>query len=155
MGWLGETKVSCILRHWGVQLILAYNLARPAILAAGKGIGGMFLFLLFLYFHSFSSFSPVSFICSTIISSVSVLPFSERQHKMTYKGWCVVKPQHKQTDQRHPPCLCRVDSPTSTFWTGPFPEGVCGQFLLVPCFMGSPVPSANCRPWSGWVYTVC
>ena len=41
------------------RLILAYRWARPAILAAGKGRGGMFLFLLFLHFHSCSSFFPV------------------------------------------------------------------------------------------------
>ena len=45
--------------HRGVQLILAYSWARPAILVAGKGRGGMFLFLLFLHFHSCSSFFPV------------------------------------------------------------------------------------------------
>ena len=59
VGWLGEATVSCILRHRGVQLRLAYSWARPAILAAGKGRGGMFLFLLFLYFQSFSSISHV------------------------------------------------------------------------------------------------
>ena len=53
-GWLGGAKVSCILRHRGVQLILAYSWARPAILVAGKGRWGIFLFLLFLYFHSCS-----------------------------------------------------------------------------------------------------
>ena len=52
-------KVSCILCHRGVQLILAYSWARPVILVAGKGRGGMFLFLLFLPFHSCSSFFPV------------------------------------------------------------------------------------------------
>ena len=52
-------KVLCILLHWGVQLILAYSWARPTILVAGKGIGGMFLFLKFLHFHSCSSFIPV------------------------------------------------------------------------------------------------
>ena len=52
-------KVLCILHHRGVQLILAYSWARPAILVAGKGRGGMFLFLLFLHFHSCSSFFPV------------------------------------------------------------------------------------------------
>ena len=31
----------------------------PCILVAGKGRGGMFLFLLFLHIHSCSSFSPV------------------------------------------------------------------------------------------------
>ena len=58
-GWLGEAKVSCILRHWGVHLLFAYSWARPAVLEAGKGRGGMFLFLLFLHFHSFSAFSHV------------------------------------------------------------------------------------------------
>ena len=37
--------MSCILRHRGVQLILAYSWARPAVLAAGKGRGGMFFFI--------------------------------------------------------------------------------------------------------------
>ena len=58
-GWSGGAKVLCILHHWGVQLILAYSWARPAILVVGKGRGGMFLFLLFLDFHSCSSFFPV------------------------------------------------------------------------------------------------
>ena len=55
----GGAKVLCILHHRGVQLILAYSWARPAILVVGKGRGGMFLFLLFLHFHSCSSFFPV------------------------------------------------------------------------------------------------
>ena len=42
-GWLGVAKVSCILRHWGFQLILAYSLARPAILVVGKGRKGIFI----------------------------------------------------------------------------------------------------------------
>ena len=58
-GWSGVVKVSCILRHQGLQLILAYSWARLAILHAGKGRRGMFLFLLFLHFHSCSSFFPV------------------------------------------------------------------------------------------------
>ena len=58
-GWSGMAKVSCILPHRGVQLILAYSWARPAILVAGKGRGGMFLFLLFLHSHSCSSFFPI------------------------------------------------------------------------------------------------
>ena len=58
-GWSGVAKLSCILRLWGVQLILAYSWARPAILVAGMGGGGMFLFLLFVCFHSCSSFFPV------------------------------------------------------------------------------------------------
>ena len=58
-GWSGGAKVLCILHHWGVQLILAYSWARPAILVVGKGRGGMFLFRLFLHIHSCSSFFPV------------------------------------------------------------------------------------------------
>ena len=58
-GWSGGAKASCILCHRGVQLILAYSWARPAIVEVGKGRGGMFLFLLFLPFHSCSSFFPV------------------------------------------------------------------------------------------------
>ena len=58
-GWSGGAKVLCILHHWGVQLILAYSWARPAILVVGKCRGGMFLFLLFLHVHSCSSFFPV------------------------------------------------------------------------------------------------
>ena len=41
--WSGGAKVSCILRHWGVQLILAYSWARPVILVAGKGRGNVFI----------------------------------------------------------------------------------------------------------------
>ena len=55
-GWSGGAKVLYILHHRGVQLILAYSWARPAILVAGKGRVGMFLFL---HFHSCSSFFPV------------------------------------------------------------------------------------------------
>ena len=55
LGWSGGAKVLCILHHRGVQLILAYNWARPAILVVGKGRGGMFLFLLFLFLPSLSS----------------------------------------------------------------------------------------------------
>ena len=48
---VGCGKVSCILHHWGIQLILAYVWTRPAILVAGKDIGG-------LCFYSFT-FIPV------------------------------------------------------------------------------------------------
>ena len=41
-GWLGVAKVSCILCHQGVQLILAYIWVRPAIFVAGKDREGMF-----------------------------------------------------------------------------------------------------------------
>ena len=74
-GWLGEAKVSCILCHGGVQLILAYSWPRPAVLAAGKGRGAL-LFLLFLHFHSFSSFSPVPSLSSPLLSLLSLFSLS-------------------------------------------------------------------------------
>ena len=48
---------------------------------------------------SFIFLSPLSlcFISATI-SSISLLPFSWRQHKMTLKGWHVIKPQHNQSE---------------------------------------------------------
>ena len=57
----------------------------------------MFLFLLFLHFHSCSSFFPVPLLSSPLLSSISFLPFSGRRHKMTLKGWRVVKLQHNQS----------------------------------------------------------
>ena len=90
-------RVVYLTSHWGVQQILVYSWARPPILAAGKFRGGMFLFLLF-FFVFFFTFIPVplssmsfSFLSSTV-SSISFLPFSGRWHKMTHKGWRVVKP---------------------------------------------------------------
>ena len=58
-GWWDGAKVSCISHHWGVQLILAYSWARPAILVASKGRGEIILFLLFPHFHSCFSFFSV------------------------------------------------------------------------------------------------
>ena len=46
------------LASLGVQLILAYSWAKPAIVVAGKGKGECFISSVF-HFHSFSSFSPV------------------------------------------------------------------------------------------------
>ena len=81
VGWLGEAKVSYILRHRGVQLIFAYSWAKSAILAAGKGRGRMFLFRLFLHFHSFS-FLPCPSLSSPLLSLFSL---SLGRHKMTQK----------------------------------------------------------------------
>ena len=58
LGWSDGVKVLCILCHRGVQLILAYSWARPAIIVAGNGREVMFLFLLFLHFHSVFLFLP-------------------------------------------------------------------------------------------------
>ena len=58
-GVVGWCEGVMYLSYRGIQLILAYSWARPAILIADKGRGRMFLFLLFLHFHSCSSFFPV------------------------------------------------------------------------------------------------
>ena len=86
-GWSGGAKVSCILSHRGVQLILVYSWARPAILLAGKGRGGeCFYFFYFFTFIPIPLFSlSLSFISSTI-TSISFLHFSGRRHKMTHMG---------------------------------------------------------------------
>ena len=59
------------------------DIGLPAVLAEGKGKGGM-LFLLFTFFNFPLSSLSLSFVSSTI-SSVSFLPFSGRQHKLTHK----------------------------------------------------------------------
>ena len=93
--WLGVAKVLCILHHRGVQLRLAYSWARPAIFVAGKVEGECFYFFCFYTFIPVYIFSlSLSFISSTgTIFSISFLPFSGRWHKMTHKGWHVVRPQ--------------------------------------------------------------
>ena len=87
-GWSGGAKVLCIMRHWGVQLILDYSWARPAILVAGKGRVEGKCFYFFCFFTSISvslSSLSLSFIPSAI-SSVAFLFFFGRRHKMTHKG---------------------------------------------------------------------
>ena len=115
-GWLGAAKVSCILCHRGVQLILAYSWARPAILVAGKGREVMFLFLLFLLFHSCSSFFPVPLFHLFCYLLVSFLPFSGRQHKMTHKGWRAVKPQHKKKKKKKKKSLNKMLFSIQKYW---------------------------------------
>ena len=61
-GWLGVAKVLGILRHRGVQLILASSWARPAILVAVKGRGWTFFFCFF-------TFTPVLFLPCPSLSS--------------------------------------------------------------------------------------
>ena len=66
--------MSCTSRHRGVQLVLAYSWARPAILVAGKGRRGMFLFLLFLTFTPvpLSSLSSLSSLLLSLLSLFSL-----------------------------------------------------------------------------------
>ena len=58
--WLSEAKVSCSFCHQGAQMILAYSWARPAVVAAGKGRGGMLLFLLFISIYLFLPYLSLS-----------------------------------------------------------------------------------------------
>ena len=80
--WSGGAKVSCILCHWGVQLILAYSWARPVILVAGKGRGNVFI-----SFVSSLSFLFLFLPCPSLSSLLlSLFSFSGRRNKMTHKG---------------------------------------------------------------------
>ena len=80
-GGLGEAKVSCVLRHRGVHLRLAYLLSLRQVRLEEH----CFYFICFFTFIHFA-LSPLSlsFISSTI-SSISFLPFSGRRYKMTHK----------------------------------------------------------------------
>ena len=91
LGWSGGAKVSCILRHRGVQLILAYSRTRLAILVAGKGRGDCF------YFFCFFTFIPVPLFHLSTISSIYLLSFLWEMTQNTHKGWRVVKPKHNQS----------------------------------------------------------
>ena len=108
MYWIHILYPGCIIIKYGqVRFIVKsanyyesygpfFNFMFCKIPARGWGwpwAGASVSFILFLHFHSLSSFFPVLFISSTI-SSISFLPFSGRRHKMTHKGWRVVKPKH-------------------------------------------------------------
>ena len=71
LGWLGETKVSCSLRHWGV--LLAYSWAMPALLVAGKGRGGGCFYFISTHFLFLSRPSLSSHLLS-ILSLFSLSP---------------------------------------------------------------------------------
>ena len=103
--WYSQQKSKCPL----------HSLAMPTILVAGKGKGEMF------YFFCFFTVIPVplsslslSSISSTI-SSICFLPSSGRRHKMTHKGWRIVKPHQN-------PCIAlpvyHIKILTPTFWSG-------------------------------------
>ena len=81
---VGWDKVSCILPHWAVQLILAYSWATCLLYLqqvrvcvwVGEGGGGDF-FYFFTFIHFPLSYLSLSFISSTISSS-SLPSFSGR-----------------------------------------------------------------------------
>ena len=75
-GWLGGAKVLCISRHRGVQLILAYSWARPAILVAGKGRGGMFFILSVSSLSLLFLFLPCPCLSSLLLSLLSLFSLS-------------------------------------------------------------------------------
>ena len=94
-GCLGEGKVSCILRHQFVQLILTYSWARSDILAAGKGRGECFYFFCFFTFIHFS-LSPLSlsFISYYLFYSLSLGDDTTCPH------WLTVSLNSKTTNQK-------------------------------------------------------
>ena len=80
--------------NWGYWLTVGQGLIS---LQQVRVEGGVFIFSVSLLSFSFAlSFLSFSLISSTI-SSISLLPFSGRRHKMTHKGWHVVKPQNNQS----------------------------------------------------------
>ena len=62
----------------GHLTVISLQLGKAAILSAGIGRGGMFLFLLFLHFHSVVFFLPGSSLSSPLLSLLSLLPFHGR-----------------------------------------------------------------------------
>ena len=74
-GWLGVAKVSGILLHQGVQLILTSRWARPAILVAGKGRGERFYFVWFFTFIPVP-LSSLSSLSSPLLSILSLFSLS-------------------------------------------------------------------------------
>ena len=93
-GWVRQRcRVSYITRasNW-YWLTFGQNLLS---LQQVREEGNVFIFSVSSLSFIFLSPLSLSFISPTI-SSISLLPFSQRQHKMTHKGWRVVKPQHNQ-----------------------------------------------------------
>ena len=86
----------------GVQLILAYSWASPAILEAGKSRVGN-VFIRFLHFHSCSPFFPVSLFHLLYYLLYLLSPLLRDTTKMIHKGLRVVKYQHYL-------CLCYPES---------------------------------------------
>ena len=99
------------------------------------------------YFFCFFTFIPVplsslflSFIFSSI-SSISIFPFSGRWHKMTHKGWYVIKPQHSQS--RVNPCPAE---PGYTLHLQTVQIQI--SWLLKPTDL-----DLHCLPLSMWIYS--
>ena len=97
--WLGVAKALCILRHRGVQLILAYSWARPAILVGGNGRGEMFYFFCFFTFIyvPLSSLSLSFISCTISLSHFSLSLGDDTKWPQKVQGWRVIKPQHNRS----------------------------------------------------------
>ena len=114
-GWSGGAKVLCILRHWASN----WNW-----LTVGQGllsllqvrVAGECFYFLFLHFHSCSSFFPVPLFHLFYYLFYLFLPFSGRWHKMTHKGWHVIKPQHNQKRDVSKECRPRSDMAQCSIW---------------------------------------
>ena len=74
--WSGGAKVLCILHHRGVQLILAYSWARPAVLVVGKGRGGMFFISSVSSLSFLFLFLPCPSLSSPLLSLLSLFSLS-------------------------------------------------------------------------------
>ena len=75
-GWSGGAKVLCILHHRGVQLILTYSWARPAVLVVGKGRGGMFFISSVSSLSFLFLFLPCPSLSSPLLSLLSLFSLS-------------------------------------------------------------------------------
>ena len=71
-----DATLNTEIHHRGVQLKLAYSWARPAILLAGKGRGGMFLFLLVSSLSFLFLFLPCPPLSSPLLSLLSLFSLS-------------------------------------------------------------------------------
>ena len=90
-GWVRQRcRVSCVTRasNWYWHIVGQGLLSLQQVGIEGE----CFYFCFFTFIHFPLSSLSLSFISSTI----SLLPFSGRQHKMTHKGWRVVKPHHNK-----------------------------------------------------------
>ena len=101
LGLSGVAKVSCILHHRGIQLILSHSWARFVILQAGKGRSKCFYFCFFPFIpFACSSFFPVPlfhllyclfspFLWETTQNDPQGLTCSKTQHNQSVKNQAI------------------------------------------------------------------
>ena len=81
---------------WCEGVVYLTSPGRPTDIGLQLGRGYFYFFCFFTFIPVPLSSLFISFLSSTI-TSISFLPFFGRRHKMTHKGWRVVKPQHNQS----------------------------------------------------------